>query len=374
MDAQKPALHIAINGYYAGQPVGSGRYIDELLKAFAMFEEGAHGAGGGNAFSVISPQASRRRSRFTKVHFEQRAFPKRARASGADIAHIPYWAPPLIPSLPTVVTMHDIIPLVLPEYRRSPLAAGYFKLVAGASRRATHIIADSQHSADDIVSYLDIPPEQISVIPLGVDPRFQPIASSRIEQLRNRLRLPKRYVLYLGGFDPRKNLETLLAAWQKLNPPKDLGLVIGGQLPRPDHPLLLDPRTQAGQLGLDPSTIHFLGKLPSEDLPTLYSGAELFAFPSRYEGFGLTPLEAMACGTPVISSSSSSLPEVVGSAGLSVDPESVEAWVEAIQCLMEDADERRRFARAGLQRASQFTWEVSAQKTSAVYRSLEVAR
>lgn len=273
--------------------------------------------------------------------------------------------------------MHDLIPMVLPAYRGSVLVRAYTRLVAAGARRADAVIADSESSKRDIVTHLEVEPERIHVIPLAAGPRFQPAASEEIHRVRPRYGLPNRYVLYLGGFDQRKNLPMLLHAFAQLQDRRpdvaDVQLVIAGRPPTADTDFTPDPQRIATQLGIRES-VTFPGWIDDEDKPALFSGAELFVFPSVYEGFGLPVLEAMACGTPVVTSNTSSLPEVVGGAGLTVDPSDTDALTRAMTTVLTDEERWRAMQQAGLEQASRFNWEGTAQATLEVYHRVRRAK
>ena len=188
--------------------------------------------------------------------------------------------------------------------------------------------------------------------------------------MRQRYGLPARYGLYLGGFDPRKNLPTLIAAWRTVHAITGLPLVVAGE---PRFGSLLPWETAdrtAARVGLPSAAIVPIGAVKKEDLPALYRLATVFAYPSRFEGFGLPPLEAMACGVPVVASDATSLPEVVGDAGILVPPDAVARWSEELVRVIEDPVLAARLSAAGPARAAGFTWARTAQRTRAVYESL----
>jgi glycosyltransferase involved in cell wall biosynthesis len=358
-------LSVAINGWFAGRAVGSGLYTDQLLSSLRT------AARPGERFELLAPGSDGRgrdrggRGAVHKLAWEQLHFPRAAAAF--DLAHVPYWAPSLRPACPTIVTIHDLIPLLLPEYRRRPSVRAYTSLVVRASKRAAAILADSEHTAGDIRRHLDVEPARIHVVPLGVEPRFRPQPAEAVAALALRLDLPDRYGLYLGGFDARKNLITLLAAWREVHRATGLPLLIGGKPPALGDALHPHPAELARQAGLSEAAFRLLGHVPDTDLPALYAGAAVFAFASRYEGFGLTPLEAMACGTPVVVADASSLPEVVGEAGLRVAPDDVAGWSEAIRRVIEDDAQETRLVADGLARAATFSWERTARLTRRIY-------
>jgi glycosyltransferase involved in cell wall biosynthesis len=307
-----------------------------------------------------------------KVWFEQVALPLACRNEGVDIVHVPYFAPPLVGGARTVVTIHDLIPLVLPAYRESAWVRLYTRLVAAGARRAAAIVTDSQSSRDDILHLLGVPSSQVHVVYLAADEMFRPVGdASEMEKVQHKHGLPQEYVLYLGGFDQRKNVSTLLAAYAALEKgvSDQAKLVIAGQLPSRDTDFFPDPRRLVQTWGLGDKVL-FLDWVPEEDKPALYRGATLFVYPSLYEGFGLPVLEAMSCGTAVIASHAASLPEIVGEGAVLFDPHDVEGLAEAITTLLQDLDRRERLAAEGLERARFFSWQKTVAQTVEVYKSV----
>ena len=372
-------MHVAVNAWFWHRTeTGSGQYTRRLVEHLLALEPHldltlvAPGRGFGFQVSRVRDEENLKpeTSNLTKLYFEQIAFPRACRRLGVDVAHVPYWAPPLVPSVPTVVTIHDIIPLVLREYRGGPLVRAYTALVATAARSAALVLTDSQASRRDILAHLDLPPERVWVVYLAADRRFRPDPEPNDAAVRARYGLPERYVLYLGGFDIRKNVATALATYRWAGPVvgEECPLVVAGRLPERDTPFAPDPRRQARSLGLRPEWVRFIGWVAEEDKPALYRGAVAFLFPSRYEGFGLPPLEAMACGTPVVGSDAASLPEVVGDAGVLVDPDDAEGMAGALIQLVEDSAFHAELRRRALAQAARFSWERTARDTLRAYR------
>lgn len=305
-----------------------------------------------------------RQPNLAKLWFEQVAFPRAAARAGADLLHIPYFAAPLRPPRPVVVTIHDLIPLLLPAYRGSTLVRGYTALVARAARGAARVLADSEASRRDILVHLRLDPTRVATVYLGVDAQFRPQPAAAVAALRQRLDLPERFVLYLGGFDVRKAVPTLLAATaQSLG---DWPLVVAGRLPTRDTPFTPDPRRVAADLRLG-ERVHFVGWVAEAMKPALLSAAAIFAFPSTYEGFGLPVLEAMACGVATVTTSASSLPELAGAAALTVPPGESAALAATLDQLMGDDVARRALAARGPAQAARFSWATCAAQTAAAY-------
>ncbi|MGC8874400.1 MAG: glycosyltransferase family 4 protein [Chloroflexia bacterium] len=361
---------------------GSGQYLRNLVAELARLETshellliGERGAFSDGPPPVRAVELSLRPlppGRPAKIWFEQVALPVAARRLDLDLLHVPYMAPPLFGRVPLVVTVHDLIPWLLPAYRGNLRKRAYTWLDLLATRRAQRLIAVSEHTARDIVRYLKVPRERIRVIHEAAAPGLQRAAPEVVERVRQKYGLPEQFVLYLGDIDRRKGLPTLLesfARWQARHPAEKVALAIAGPLHRPDGRLYPDLHQIARDLGIAQQVL-FLGAVPETDKAALYSGAACFAFLSEYEGFGLPPIEAMACGTPVLAGLTSSLPEVVGDAGLLVDPREPEAVSVALERLLSDPSLREELARRGQARAARFSWRHTAQETMRTYESL----
>lgn len=254
-----------------------------------------------------------------------------------------------------VVTIHDCAFHDHPEGFTRRFAAWYRWLVPRLAQRIRGIITISRFSRDRLLEYCQLPPEKITVIPQGVDPCFHPVDEEAIADVRRKLALPERYVLYVGSLAPRKNLARLLQAWKLVSPlHPDASLVLVGTS---SHVF-----RDAG-LGSLPRSVMATGYVAEDQLAAVYGGAEILVFPSLYEGFGLPVLEAMACGTPVITSNVTSTPEVAGDAALLVDPYSEESMADGLQKLLSDAALRAQLAARGLERAKEFTWDRTAAAT-----------
>ncbi len=295
---------------------------------------------------------------------EQTDLPRLIRSLRPDLAHLPYNVRPYRPGLPNLLTLFDAIPRRFPACypRRTRWTIAIVQRLA--IRSADAFVAISAATARDFQHLYRLPAERITLTPLAADPAFRPQPPEQIETVRQRLALPARYVLYLGSNQPHKNLPALLAAWSILSAaaPRPL-LVIAGAWD-PHHPQALQ---QAERLG---GTVRFLPNVAAADLPGLYSGAECFVFPSLYEGFGLPVLEAMACGTPVVCSNASSLPEVAGDAALLFDPTQPEAIAAAIARLLAEPDLAADLICRGLAQAANFSWQRTAAATLSAYQRL----
>jgi glycosyltransferase involved in cell wall biosynthesis len=380
-------MKIGINAFFSRFPAtGSGQYLLHLLAALAEIDRE-------NEYVLFGPQAvqntrlptstfpylvepvaaiAARKENIEKVVWEQLTGPAAARKAGVNIFHVPYFAPPLLPRTPTIVTIHDVIPLRLPAYQRDVKVKAYMSLVARAAHSATLIITVSQHAKQDIMNVLKLPAERIRVTYEAAGKQYKPITDlGYLAQVRGRYGIGTRYILYLGGLDQRKNVPQLVRAFAYLY--KQLGdqqlqLLIAGNPDKQNGPLFPDPRPIATELGVSSQIIYRY--IEEEDKPAVYSGAELFVFPSLYEGFGLTPLEAMSCGVPVVCSNRTSLPEVVGDAALLINPQETQELVQAMRRVLTDDELRASLRRRSLERAAQFSWRKTAQQTLLAYEEV----
>jgi glycosyltransferase involved in cell wall biosynthesis len=264
----------------------------------------------------------------------------------------------------TVVTIHDVIPWSFPGVSTRLDTWIYRYWLPRVAPRMDAVITVSQASKQDIVRYLKIPPHKVHVVYLCANQAYKPLPAAVVADVRQRYQLPDAYLLYVGSYEPRKNLMRLLQAFARLKQPSlRHKLVIVG----PRRHTASQIASKLAELGIEQNVI-LTDYIKEADLPAIYNGADLFVFPSLYEGFGLPPLEAMACGTPVITSNTSSLPEVVGDAALIVDPYDIDALAVMIKRALFDEDLRTDLRRRGMQRAAQFTWERTACETLEVYR------
>ncbi len=272
--------------------------------------------------------------------------------------------PPLRKRTHALLTVHDLSFLRFPETFTPALRRYLERAVPRSIARADRILADSDATRDDLIQLLDVPPERITALYSGVSARFSPQSEpGERSALQKRYAIGERpYILSVGTLQPRKNYVRLMEACAPLAQEKELDLVIVGQPAWLAEPILAATAEYP--------FVKLPGFVDDGDLPALYRQAALFAFPSLYEGFGLPALEAMACGTPVVASSASSLPEVVGDAGLLVDPTDVPGWTTALRRLLEDEGLRGRLRAAGQTQATSFTWEGAAEAWWEIVRSL----
>ena len=278
----------------------------------------------------------------------------------ADVQHHTYYVRSLHRSRRTITTLYDAIPFLHPELFPSARARLTIRLLhALAVLRSDALLTISHSAAADLARFFPAAREKITVTPLAADPSFSPQSEMHVRTARARFDLPTRFVLYLGSNKPHKNLPRLIEAWTTVADRRDAVLVVAGHIdPRYIHQL-------------NAPAVRFVGPVSDADAAALYSACDAFVFPSLYEGFGLTPLEAMSCGAPVICSNTSSLPEVAGDAAFLIDPHDVHAITTAITRLLDDDALRAEMRARSLARAATFSWVHTAQATLNVYRKLQ---
>jgi glycosyltransferase involved in cell wall biosynthesis len=298
---------------------------------------------------------------------EHALWPLRLNQSRADLFHSPYFVAPLWSSRPVIITVHDLIFDRYPEYMPSAWARPYYRLLMRTSlRRAWRVLAVSRATASDLIELYGTPREKIVVTPNGVERNFGAVGAAEgqsMAALRQRYGLNRPFVLTVGTRRPHKNLARLIHAFAPLAGEAPHDLVLAGPA---DERFGDDARRAAEEAGLN-GRVHFLDWVPENELPGLYKLADVVAVPSLMEGFGLPALEAMASGTPVLASNTSSLPEVVGEAGILVNPHDTDALRQALRYMLRDEQLRERLARAGAERAAQFTWERAACQVLKLY-------
>lgn len=267
-----------------------------------------------------------------------------------------------------VMTVHDLFVVEHPEWFSRTFRRWYAWLLPILLRRVAYIVANSEYTRRSVLNRYGLPEEKVVTCHFAQDGRFAPPSDEEAEKFRAEQGLPERYVLFLGSIEPRKNLVTLLSAWKRVQARKEgVKLVVAGGAGRSDifsasnldRAVLADPMVQR------------LGYFSDEHLPLLYGSAEAFALPSLAEGFGLPVLEAMACGTPVICSNNTAMPEISGGAARLAPSLEAEAWTEAIDRLLSSADLRARMSEAGLYRASEFSWDRTADEVQSVLEGVD---
>ena len=353
------------------QPAGISRYTKNLLDELAELDRET-------TYTVFQHRKQRepladapnfqRRTLFTPVHrrVEQPMLAAELSFHTLDLLHSTDFIPPLFSSIPSVITVHDLAFLRWPHFLTESHAA-YYSQIDRAVRHAQHIIVPSESTKNDVVGRLGASPKKISVIYEAAAPIYTPLSKDKCRAaMQAKYGIPEKYIFFVSTIEPRKNIGGLLDAFHHLLKHygvENTGLVLAG---KPGW-LYEEVYRKVEQLNLDQSTF-FVGRVPDEDLHQLFVGASCHVHPAFYEGFGLSPLEAMACGTPTIVSNTSSMPEVVGDAGLIVDPSDWEEIAVAIHRLLTDDELHQELCHKGLQRAAVFSWSRAAAETLEVYR------
>jgi glycosyltransferase involved in cell wall biosynthesis len=353
---------------------GIGRYSDELVRALIALPDAPQ-----LVLFSDQPAALRRDLPGTEIVAvrsgpfslqQQLELPLLARRSRIDLLHSPYFVKPYLLPCPSLLTVFDLLPLLVPTTLSARGRRFYRFAVTLAARTSRHIVTASASARADLEQLLGVPPDRISVIPLAAADHFRPQPAAAVTELRRRLHLPAHYLLFVGANKGHKNLDRLLQAFQLIRPQlpaalADCRLVIAG--PPEQHGS--SAADLAAGYGLQ-DAVQILHRLPAADLPALYSGALLLAYPSSYEGFGLPPLEAMACDTPVLCSYAGSLPEVVGDAALTVDPHNRREIADGLLQLLRSPQLRARLQARGRRQAARFSWQRTAAATCDLYRRL----
>ena len=344
-----------------GQPTGFGFYVSNLVKALQKKSSADL------ELVPIKPDYTKDFSTPQRFIWDQFTYPRKARGQEVDLIHQPCFSAPLLHKGPVVVTIHDIISILFPQTIKFASRIFYSKWMPLSYRKALQIITISNSTKNDIVKVLGIDKDKITVIPLAVDEKFNDtVGATEVARVKAKYKLPKRYILHIGTLEPRKNLSFLIEAFSEVIRDRafdDLRLVITGKKGWYFEGLFEKVR----KLNLEEKVI-FTGYFDEEDKPALYKGAIVFAFPSLYEGFGLPPLEAMASGVPVISSNTSSMPEVIGDAGILISPEDHDAWVENIKKVVSSQELQDEMKIKNKKQLEKFSWDITAEKTLAVYK------
>lgn len=346
------------------EKTGIGRFLENFISFIAKHDRGNNYFlyGSQKTFANLeSLQITLRRKRelWTPL-WDQIILPLTLRKDDIDLFFSPYDKGPIFTGIPFIITIHDTIPYFFPEEKMRLVRRIFYTLFRKVvMRKASLIFTVSEHSKRDILRLWGVSEDKIRVVPNGIAYIFKPQSFEKVIRVKERYGIRGEYVLYVGNFKPHKNLLSLLEAFAIL--PGEIrmnyNLVMVGKKDR--YAFGIEER--AKDLGIKDRLV-FTGYVDDEVLPALYTGAKVFTFPSLYEGFGLPPLEAMACGTPVISSKTSSLPEVIGDAGIMVDPEKPVEMAEAIRILLLNEALHRELKCKGLKRAELFRIEKVATK------------
>ena len=357
------------------QPVGAGNYIIQLIRAFAALE-------GENQFVIFASERGQYlinlpnkpnlewkligdRHPGLRLIWEQTYFSRLIREANVDLLHSLHYTRPLRLFCPSIVTFHDMTFFLYPELHTRTKRIFFPQAIKSSSRRADFVITVSESTRQDAIRLLGLSPDRVITIQHGVDRSFRPLNTIEFgKRVAYKYRLPSKFILYVGLIEPRKNLPLLINAYKKLvDNGTDHNLVLVGRFGWMFDELL----QQIEKLSLTDKVI-LTGYVEQEDLPMVYNLCDLFVYPTLYEGFGLPALEAMACGIPVITTDVSSLPEIVGEAGLLVPPDDVEALFQGINNVLNDEDLRLNMARRGTEQAAKFSWDRAARSTLEVYR------
>jgi glycosyltransferase involved in cell wall biosynthesis len=372
-------MHVAFNGWFWDRPdSGSGQYIRHLLRGLRQVSPDLqmtlvlppHISDPDDLPRDVSLICTRGRGgHIGKVWFEQRTFPQMVARVEADIAHIPYFGPPLSSPARLVTSVLDVAALIYPEYNRGFGARLYTSLVSAAAKGSAHVITLSNAAKSDIVKHLGLPDAMITPTYLAHDETFHPrVGREHDAAVREKYNLPEQFTLYLGGFDLRKQVNQLLLAYTYVVQAQgdEFPLVIAGREPVWGTPMFPDLRKYAAELGIA-DYVRWIGYVDETDKPSLYRLARVFAAPTVYEGFGLPVLEAMACGTPVVANDIPVIAEVVGDGAFLVEGGSARAMAGAIIALLLQEPLRESQITHGLAQATKFSWRKTAQATMQVY-------
>jgi len=344
------------------------RLLDEYAEIgeddeFIVFQSRKHRS------PLVSAPNFQRRGLWTPPHhrFEQTLLPLELAAVDLDVLHSPDFIPPFRRKCKSVITIHDLNFLLYPHFL-TPESASYYGQIDQAVRKCDHIIAVAESTRRDIIQLTGAPEDKISVVHEAAHPIYRPLQDETLlGQVKTRLGISREFILFVSTIEPRKNVSTLLMAYKQLldNYHVEVDLVLAGE----KGWLFNEVFALVDKLGLE-ERVSFLGRVSPEDLLGLYNAAQLLIHPAFYEGFGLPLLEAMACGTPVVASNTSSLPEVAGDAALLVEPTDVDGMTVALWRVLSDGALRQQMSDKGLKRAGMFSWRRAAVETMVIYRRL----
>lgn len=357
-----------------GKVTGIGRYLINFLKYAATTRKEYQFILYGNQFTNLDFKSPNLTIKIiperATITWDQILLPAYLKRDKVNIFLSPYIKAPFFSPCPFITTIHDLLFLVTPEYtgwRHKPYNEIFKMFGKAVSKRAKVIIADSEFSKSDIIKIFSVPEEKVHVIQLGISEEYCPVGNiDMIEEIKGNYGIKGRYIFYVGNFKPHKNVGRLIEAFAEVSSVfSDIKLVLGGKRDK-FVPLLEGLAKKTGIM----ERIVFTDFIKDEDLPYLYSGAELFVYPSLYEGFGLPVLEAMACGTPVICSNTTSLPEVVGDSGMLIDTGDAKNITSAILTLLKDDKRREILIKKGLERAKGFAADRYSSKILSLIESI----
>ena len=366
-------MKIAVNALsVVSGMTGIGCYTHDLLSSLAKYGELYHYLFiTGTHFSQmdINNKSNITQLKIDKPNrlWEELQMPTELLSHGVELYHSPIFTCPIIDEIPAVITIHDTIPEIHPELCSQNFLNFYQERIHPSLRAAKKIITTSIFSRNEISKYLKINPEKISVIYQGISDKFSPENKNQITSILEKFKLPEKYILYVGMIESRKNIETLIAAFGKIAKEiKDYWLIIVGRHDDKNYTL-----EKAIEESSNKERIKEMGYMEDTDLKVLYAGAEVFVFPSLYEGFGRPVVEAMASGTAVIASDTSSLPEIVDEAGILVPPKDSDILAENLLKICKDSQIRNSFINRGLKRAKEFTYSKFAKQLMDFYKECE---
>lgn len=356
------------------QPVGAGNYIIQLLRALVEQSTGAR-------FTVFVQPYQRallnlpanapveyirvpRMSPAVRLLWEQTIFPLHLARLKPNLLHSPHYTMPLAAPVPTIVTLHDATFFYYPQHHTRAKRYFFPFIMRQSARRAAALLTISESTRRDMQYWIAAPPQKTFATPLGVSPDFHPINDTAIlDAVARKYALPQKFILFVGLLEPRKNLPALLRAYTRLAPLNpEIALVIVGRKGWMTQAILDQIPAHLH------ARIHFTGYVKQSDLPAVYNLADVFVYPSFYEGFGLPVLESLACGTPVVTTPISSMPEVAGDAALYAPPEDDAKLSQTILQILGDPMLAQTLQMRGLDRAASFTWQRTAQQTLQIYR------
>ena len=367
-------MKVFVNALQAGNRSGTGRYTYELVRWLPSVSQDID-------FIVAWPDSIphpelehperttfmniNTHGHFSRIIFDQFTIKTKCEQSGAGAVHYPANFGRFGSQDNMVVTVHDLSYMRHPEWFRNERAIYYRYAVKCSVRNASRIIVDSKTTAIDLAELVGADENKIDVVPLGVNRNFHPADVEKCGDVKKKYDLPDDFLLFMATIEPRKNVINLIKAWSNIAHKCSFDLVIAGRNGWKVNPIL---KTAAESSHKD--RIHFPGFIDDEDQAAILSAAHAFVWPALWEGFGLPPLEAMACGTPVLTSNLSSLPETVGDAALMVNPHNIDAIAKGIMDISTDTELRETLVKKGLERAAKFTWKRTAELTLNTYRTV----